>query len=110
MYDRIWNLAKAQGLSIPALEEQAKVSQSTIGKWKHAMPKADALYRVATILHTTVEYLLTGIERPATLTNDGRLDKIVNLLLSADPDTLDKVGWILRLSESNRITQDADKV
>ena len=67
MYERIWSLAKKEGLSIPALEELAKVSQSTISKWKTVTPKADALFRVAVILHTTVEYLLTGIEKPAPM-------------------------------------------
>ena len=110
MYERIKTLAQAKGLSIPALEEMAGVSQSTIGKWKKVMPKADALYRVACILGTTVDYLLTGKERPATVTGDGKLDKIITLLLSADPDTLDKIGWILELSESNHTVQDVDKV
>lgn len=109
MYDRIKTLAQAKGLSIPALEERAGVSQSTIGKWKKVMPKADALYRVACILNTTVDYLLTGKERPAILTGDGRLDKIVNLLLSADPETQERVGWVLTLAESNHTVQDADK-
>lgn len=110
MYDRIKTLAQAKGLSIPALEELAGVSQSTIGKWKKVMPKADTLYRVACILDTTVDYLLTGKERPATLTDDGKLNEVVNLLLSASPETLDKIGWILRLAESDRTIQDGDKV
>ena len=109
MYERIWNLAKAQGISIPALEEMVGVSQSTIGKWKHSVPKVDAVYRVAQVLHTTVEYLYTGIERPATLANDGRLDKIISLLQSADPRLVEAVAQILESAESNRTVRDADK-
>lgn len=109
MYDRIRTLAQAKGLSIPALEEMAGVSQSTIGKWKRVMPKADALYRVACILDTTVDYLLTGKERPATIAGDGRMDEVVTLLLSATPDTIDVVAKILTLAKQGQSIPGADK-
>jgi transcriptional regulator with XRE-family HTH domain len=100
MYERIRELAKAKGLSIPALEEKAKISQGGISKWKTSTPKADALYRVAHVLDTTVEYLLKGINRPATLANDGRLNSIISHLSSADPQILEAIDLILASGES----------
>lgn len=62
MYERIRSLAQARGLSIPALEILANLGQGTISKWRHVSPRADALNRVASILGTTVDYLLNGTE------------------------------------------------
>lgn len=64
MYERIKALCNELGYSIPALEKLAILSNGAIGKWKNSIPRADILSRVATVLHTTSEYLLYG-EGPA---------------------------------------------
>ena len=60
MYERIKQLCAAKGWTIQALEKLAHLSNGAISKWAVSMPKADALYRVAALLDTSVDYLLTG--------------------------------------------------
>ena len=60
MYERIKALAASKGLTIQALEVISNIKRGTIGKWKTSVPNAEALYRVANALGTTVDYLLTG--------------------------------------------------
>ena len=60
MYERIRALCNELGYSIPALETLAGLSNGAIGKWRNSIPRADVLDRVASILHTTSEYLLHG--------------------------------------------------
>ena len=59
MLDKIKALCKEQQLTIVGLERAAHLSESTICKWDETMPAADKLARVAKVLHTTVEDLLT---------------------------------------------------
>lgn len=60
MYERIKTLAASKGLSIQALEILCNIKRGAIGKWKTSVPNAEALYKVACALGTTVDYLLTG--------------------------------------------------
>lgn len=64
MLDRIKQLAAEMGLSIYAIEAMLGFSHGAVGKWATSVPKADALSKVAALLKTTSEYLLTG-EGPA---------------------------------------------
>ena len=64
MHERIRDLCNEMGISVQTLEMMAKLSNGAIGKWRTSVPRADVLARVASILHTTSDYLLTG-EGPA---------------------------------------------
>lgn len=60
MYERIKQLATKAGYTIGTVETLCGFGHGTIGKWKTSIPKADMLSRVASLLHTTSDYLLTG--------------------------------------------------
>lgn len=60
LYDRIKELCTNAKMTIAELEIKALLSNGSIGKWKKSVPKADTLNKVAQILNTSLEYLLTG--------------------------------------------------
>lgn len=58
IYHKIKTLAKKQGITIEALEDQCGLGRNTMNRWTETMPSADKLARVAKALGTTVEALL----------------------------------------------------
>lgn len=102
MYERIKELCALKGISIQALEKEASLSNGAISKWIISTPKADALYRVAVVLGTTSDYLLTGeIEKsPAPKEGEARQDELTRLFSAADPWIQDQVLSLLRAAES----------
>lgn len=69
--DRIQMLRKQQGLSQEDLAARLGLSRQAIGKWEsgNATPSIDNLLELASIFHTTADYLLTGQE-PAAPASD----------------------------------------
>ena len=65
IYHKIKALAKAQGITIKAIEEELGVAENSIRRWNTVMPAADKLSKVAKILGTTVEDLLEAREEAA---------------------------------------------
>lgn len=63
IYERIEKIAKERNLTIKEIETGSGLKQSTIGKWKESVPKADTLFKVCLFLELPMEYFLTG-ERP----------------------------------------------
>lgn len=59
-YTRIKDLADARGISIAELERRSDVGNGTIRRWGKTLPTADKLQRVARLLNTTIDYLVTG--------------------------------------------------
>lgn len=66
--NRIKELSKEYNYTFASLEREANLGQGTIRRWNTNIPSADKLFLVANLLHTNVEYLLTGTERNATET------------------------------------------
>lgn len=64
MGSRIQGLRKQQGLSQEALADRLGVTRQAIGKWESggSAPSIDNLLELASILNTSVDYLLTGRE------------------------------------------------
>lgn len=60
LFERIKNLSQEQGFNIKALEQQIGFGNGTIRRWGTNIPSADKLLKVANLLNTTCEYLLTG--------------------------------------------------
>ena len=60
--DRLEIMLKQNGLNKAALSKMIGVSQPSITGWKTegSMPKADTACKIARILNTSVEYLITG--------------------------------------------------
>lgn len=64
MYERVQSLGKELGLTVQSIEMMVGISRGSVAKWRTSIPRADILSRVAALLKTTSEYLLTG-EGPA---------------------------------------------
>ncbi len=56
--DRIKELARQKGLSLPALEAELGFGNGTIVKWDKASPNSDKLAKVADFFNVSVDYLL----------------------------------------------------
>ena len=56
--DRIRELAKEQGMSLPNLEAKLGFGNGTIVRWDKASPTAEKLQKVADELGVSVDYLL----------------------------------------------------
>lgn len=56
--DRIKELAKMKGLSLPKLEVELGFGSGTIVKWEKASPSADKLQKVADYFDVSVDYLM----------------------------------------------------
>lgn len=116
MYDRIKDLCSRKGLSIQALEKAAGLSNGSISKWAISTPKADALYRVAEILDTTSDYLLTGTglripgnkKSPAPKEGEAERAEFIRLYEAAPAWLQDQVRSLLKAAESGHAAQGAD--
>ena len=58
--ERIKILAKPFGLTFASIEREVGLGQGTIRKWDNNYPSGDKLLKVANLLQTSVDYLLTG--------------------------------------------------
>lgn len=61
MRKRIKDLAAERKLTISEIERMGGMKSGTIRRWDKHTPRADNLAAVASILGTTVEYLLYGV-------------------------------------------------
>lgn len=59
--DRVKELAKKKGISLPTLEAELGFGNSTIVKWDKSTPNAEKLNTVAQYFDVTMDYLLNGI-------------------------------------------------
>ena len=63
LVSRIKELAKENNLNLKLLEESACFGNGTIRRWDNSPPAADKLLKVANMLNTSCEFLLTGKEQ-----------------------------------------------
>ena len=65
--DRIFALVKETGVEQKAFAVAVGVSEDTISNWKHGKSASYSKHieKIAAVLGTTVEYLLTGASAPA---------------------------------------------
>ncbi|KRM88164.1 hypothetical protein FD19_GL000454 [Lacticaseibacillus thailandensis DSM 22698 = JCM 13996] len=75
-------------MSISSIERHFDWSNGTLSKWKDSAP-TDKLQKVATMLNTTIEYLVTGeiskTPQPEALSKNQKL-----IAYSIDPDISDE--------------------
>ena len=71
--ERIKELAKAKGISLPTLEAELGFGNGTIVKWDKSTPNAEKLNTVAKYFGVTMDYLLNG-EMTKGLTNKDKRD------------------------------------
>ena len=60
LVERIKQKKKKKELTIKAIEQNAGFGNGTIRRWDNSPPSADKLLKIAHMLNTTCEYLLTG--------------------------------------------------
>lgn len=60
LLDRIKALTKENGMNIKNLEISAGLGNGTIRRWDDSPPSADKLLKIANLLNTTMDYLMTG--------------------------------------------------
>lgn len=70
--DRIKDLAKKRGISLPALESELGFGNSTIVKWDKSTPNAEKLNAVAQYFGVTMDYLLNGSNHDSLSSKDER--------------------------------------
>lgn len=68
--ERIHELAKARGISIPRLEEELKLGNGTISRWSKSSPSVSKLLPIANYFNVSIDYLIgndtTIINNPST--------------------------------------------
>lgn len=62
LLDRIKHLAQQNGTTIKGLESSANLGNGTIRRWDSSPPSVDKLLKIANLLNTTMDYLMTGKE------------------------------------------------
>lgn len=60
LLDRIKDLTQKSNTTIKGLEISAGLGNGTIRRWDSSPPSADKLLKVANLLNTTMDYLMTG--------------------------------------------------
>lgn len=58
VYTVVKKLADKKGQSVYRIEHDLGISNGTIGRWNHSMPRADTLQLVADYLNVTSSYIL----------------------------------------------------
>ena len=69
-FDRVEALRKEKGLSRRGLESIAGLSNGQIARWKNSTPSSEGLYKIATALDVSQEYLMTGEARSYYVNED----------------------------------------
>lgn len=87
--DRVKELAKKKGISLPVLESELGFGNSTIVKWDKSTPNADKLNAVAQYFGVTMDYLLNGTEKNVFTSKD---EKEISDILSATEQLLKQDG------------------
>lgn len=70
LFERIKEIASKQGLNIKKIEENAGLGNGTIRRWGNSPPSADKLLKIANMLNTTCEYLMTGKSRSTAISSE----------------------------------------
>ena len=62
LLDRVKLLIDGKGMTVAELERRAGLGCGTIRKWDKSFPSVDKVQRVAKVLNTSIDYLITGVE------------------------------------------------
>lgn len=65
--ERIRSIAESLNMTFASIERDVGLGRGTIRKWDTNSPACDKLLRVANLLHTSVDFLLTGNDTNRTL-------------------------------------------
>lgn len=105
LLNRIKELAKENSTNIKALEISAGLGNGTIRRWDDSPPSADKLLKIANLLNTTMDFLMTGETGaiPILRTEDAEwLDLIHQLPLEAQYEFRGELkGYLKRFNEES---------
>lgn len=84
--ERVEKLLKEKGKTKAEVAKIAEITTQTFYDWKKkgAVPSADTAVKLAQILGTTVEYLITGVEPPVVEKIPRDLQDIINKYAEKD--------------------------
>ncbi|MDR2430704.1 MAG: helix-turn-helix domain-containing protein [Candidatus Margulisbacteria bacterium] len=94
-----WKIVKnevaRQKTSFEWLYYKTGIPKGTFSSWKNRkiIPRADAAYKIATALHVSVEYLLTGSDQTKRHSNPC-LQEIIENLIGLDPLDLKAISTL----------------
>ena len=101
-FERIEELRQKAGLSQGKLEKELHFSNGSISKWKHSTPTYKRLQKVADYFHVSVEYLMSGEEKPKekapelTARDERDIAKDLNNMVRLDQPVMTVNLWIQR--------------
>jgi transcriptional regulator with XRE-family HTH domain len=108
---RIKDLTAEKGLNIKLLEKAAGFGNGTIRRWDDSSPSADKLLKVANLLNTTTDFLLTGVndkdERILSIEDREWLALIHKLPVEAQYEFRGEIkGYLKRLGDESPETEE----
>lgn len=62
LLDRVKLLIDGKGMTVAELERRAGLGNGTLRNWDKSFPSVDKVQRVAKVLNTSIDYLITGEE------------------------------------------------
>lgn len=65
LLDRVKLLIDGKGMTVAELERRAGLGNGTLRNWDKSYPSVDKVQRVAKVLGTTIDYLITGEDNNA---------------------------------------------
>lgn len=71
IYDNVKALCEERNLTIQKLEEQAKLANGTIGRWRDSKPMAESIKKVATVLGVSMEEIMKDSTQVAHPSEEG---------------------------------------
>ena len=102
--DRIKSLAEPLNMTFASIERDVGIGRGTIRKWDTNCPAADRLLKVANLLNTTTDCLLTGDDHKKLLSFDDK--EWLSLIHQLPPEAQyefrgELKGYLKRLNEES---------
>ena len=103
-FDRIKSLAEPLNMTFASIERDVGIGRGTIRKWDTNCPAADRLLKVANLLNTTTDFLLTGDDHKKLLSFDDK--EWLSLIHQLPPEAQyefrgELKGYLKRLNEES---------
>lgn len=83
LLDRIKILCKEKGVSQSKMEKDINISNGASSKWKNSSPSMEILQKLSIYFEVSIEYLMTGQEKPDKILNTKDKKDIAKRLESA---------------------------
>lgn len=99
-FDQFKQLCDSAGKSPSAVGKELGISSGAVSMWKTGArrPRTDQLQKIADYFGVSIDYLL-GIEKAATLSDDGYSEKKKSLLKAVEQMTEEQAELLLSLWE-----------